>query len=94
MRFMSQVILFCLLGSVLRGAEASGPMINEFIAMLKDTSLVATIGAEELTHQGRILYSVTYEAAWIWGTVALIYLLLTRLLSMLGDYLERRLATE
>jgi len=70
------------------------PMVNEFIALLKDTSLVAVIGAEELTHQGRILYSVTYEAAWIWGTVALIYLLLTRLLSMLGDYLERRLATE
>jgi len=70
------------------------PMVNEFIALLKDTSLVAMIGAEELTHTGRILYSVTYEAAWIWGTVALIYLLLTRLLSMLGDYLERRLATE
>ncbi len=70
------------------------PMINEFIAMLKDTSLVAVIGAQELTHQGRILVSVTYEAAWIWGTVALIYLLLTRLLSMLGDYLEKRLATE
>jgi polar amino acid transport system permease protein len=70
------------------------PMVNEFIAMLKDTSLVAVIGAEELTHSGRILVSVTYEAAWIWGTVALIYLLLTRALSMLGDYLERRLATE
>ncbi len=70
------------------------PMVNEFIAMLKDTSLVAVIGAEELTHSGRILVSVTYEAAWIWGTVALIYLLLTRVLSMLGDYLERRLATE
>ncbi|ABI68381.1 amino acid ABC transporter permease [Syntrophomonas wolfei] len=70
------------------------PMINEFIAMLKDTSLVAVIGAQELTHQGRILVSVTYEAAWIWGTVALFYLLLTRLLSMLGDYLEKRLATE
>jgi glutamine transport system permease protein len=70
------------------------PMVNEFIALLKDTSLVAVIGAEELTHQGRILVSVTYEAAWIWGTVAVIYLILTRLLSTLGDYLERRLATE
>jgi polar amino acid transport system permease protein len=70
------------------------PLINEFIAVLKDTSLVAVISAEELTLRGKLLYSTTFEAAWIWGTVALIYFIMTKLLSVLGDYAERRLATE
>lgn len=70
------------------------PLINEFIAVLKDTSLVATISAEELTLRGKLLYSTTFEAAWIWGTVALIYFIMTKVLSKLGDYVERRMATE
>ena len=70
------------------------PLLNEFIAVLKDTSLVAVISAEELTLRGKLLYSTYFEAAWIWGTVALIYFIMTKLLALLGDYIERRLATE
>jgi glutamine transport system permease protein len=70
------------------------PMINEFIMLLKDTSLVSVIAAEELTHRGKLLYSTTYEAVWIWGAVCVIYLIMTKILSILGDYVERRLATE
>lgn len=70
------------------------PLINEFIAMLKDTSLVSAIAASELTYRGSMLYSTTYEAAWIWGTVAMIYFIMTKALSVMGDYAERRLATE
>ncbi|MEN6350596.1 MAG: amino acid ABC transporter permease [Syntrophomonas sp.] len=70
------------------------PLINEFIAVLKDTSLVAVIAAEELTLRGKLLYSITFEAAWIWGTVAMIYFVRTKTLSVLGDWVERRLATE
>ncbi|MGI5920693.1 MAG: amino acid ABC transporter permease [Syntrophomonadaceae bacterium] len=70
------------------------PLINEFIAVLKDTSLVAVISAEELTLRGKLLYSTTFEAAWIWGTVAVIYFIMTKILSVLGDYVERRMATE
>ncbi|CFX57717.1 Amino acid ABC transporter, permease protein, 3-TM domain, His/Glu/Gln/Arg/opine family [Syntrophomonas zehnderi OL-4] len=70
------------------------PLINEFIAMLKDTSLVSLIGVSELTLRGKLLYSVSYNAAWVWGTVAIIYFIMTKLLAMLGDYVERRLATE
>ena len=47
------------------------PLLNEFIAVLKDTSLVAVISAEELTMRGKLLYSTTFEAAWIWGAVAI-----------------------
>ncbi|HWP98031.1 MAG TPA: amino acid ABC transporter permease [Syntrophomonadaceae bacterium] len=70
------------------------PLINEFIAVLKDTSLVAVIAAEELTLRGKLLYSTTFEAAWIWGTVAMIYFIMTKTLSVLGDWVERRLANE
>ncbi|MDD3023529.1 MAG: amino acid ABC transporter permease [Syntrophomonadaceae bacterium] len=70
------------------------PLINEFIAVLKDTSLVAVISAEELTLRGKLLYSTTFEAAWVWGAVAMIYFIMTKLLSILGDWVERRMATE
>lgn len=70
------------------------PLLNEFIAVLKDTSLVATISAEELTLRGKLLYSTYFEAAWIWGSVALIYFIMTKAFALLGDYIERRMATE
>jgi len=70
------------------------PLLNEFIAVLKDTSLVATISAEELTLRGKLLYSTYYEAAWIWGTVAIMYFIMTKAFALMGDYIERRLATE
>lgn len=69
------------------------PLINEFIMLLKDTSLVSAIAASELTHRGKLLYSTTYEATWVWGAVCIIYFIMTKLLSILGDWVERRLAT-
>lgn len=70
------------------------PLINEFIAMLKDTSLVSIIGVSELTLRGKLIYASSYEPAWVWGTVAVIYFIMTKLLAMFGDYMERSLATE
>ncbi len=70
------------------------PLLNEFIAVLKDTSLVAVISAEELTLRGKLLYSTYFEAAWIWGAVAVIYFIMTKTFALLGDYVERRMATE
>ncbi len=70
------------------------PLLNEFIAVLKDTSLVATISAEELTLRGKLLYSTYFEAAWIWGSVALIYFIMTKFFALIGDYIERRMANE
>lgn len=70
------------------------PLINEFIAMLKDTSLVSIIGVSELTLSGKLLVASSYQSAWVWGTVAVMYFIMTKLLAMFGDYMERRLATE
>lgn len=70
------------------------PLINEFIAMLKDTSLVSIIGVSELTLRGKLVYASSYEPAWVWGAVAIMYFIMTKLLALFGDYMERRLATE
>jgi len=70
------------------------PLINEFIAMLKDTSLVSIIGVSELTLRGKLVYASSWEPTWVWGAVAIIYFIMTKLLAVFGEYMERRLAAE
>lgn len=67
------------------------PLGNEFIAMLKDSSLVSVIGFEELTRRGQLIIAKTYASFEIWGgTVAIIYLIMTVSISQLVGYLERK----
>ncbi|MCE5286489.1 MAG: amino acid ABC transporter permease [Pelosinus sp.] len=66
------------------------PLGNEFIAMLKDSSLVSVIGFEELTRRGQLIIARTYGSFEIWLTVAFIYLVMTLTISRLVAYLERR----
>ena len=66
------------------------PLGNEFIAMLKDSSLVSVIGFEELTRRGELIIARTYGSFEIWLTVAFIYLVMTLSISRLVAYLERR----
>lgn len=66
------------------------PLGNEFIAMLKDSSLVSVIGFEELTRRGQLIIARTYGSFEIWLTVAFMYLLMTLTISRLVDFLERR----
>lgn len=70
------------------------PLGNEFIAMLKDSSLVSVIGFEELTRRGQLIIARTYGSFEIWLTVAVIYLVMTLTISRLVDYLERRYKTD
>lgn len=66
------------------------PLGNEFIAMLKDSSLVSVIGFSELTREGQLIIARTYGSFEIWLTVAFIYLVMTFVISRLVDYWERR----
>ena len=70
------------------------PLGNEFIAMLKDSSLVSVIGFEELTRRGQLIIARTYGSFEIWITVAFIYLMMTFTISRFVDYLERRYKTD
>jgi glutamine transport system permease protein len=69
------------------------PLGNEFIAMLKDSSLVSVIGFEELTRRGQLIIARTYASFEIWLAVALIYLLMTFAVARLVSRLERRYDT-
>ncbi len=66
-------------------------LANEFIVLLKETSVSGYIGTMDLTRGGDIIRSVTYEAFMPLIAVALIYLAIVMVLSAGVSKLERRL---
>ncbi|PLT29871.1 amino acid ABC transporter permease [Peribacillus deserti] len=70
------------------------PLGNEFIVLIKDSSLASVIAAPELMYWGRAMSSQYFRTWEPYLTAAVIYLILTLLLSILLHSLERRLATE
>ena len=69
------------------------PLGNEFIAMLKDSSLVSVIGMEELVRRAQVIVTRTYRPTETWIEVGLIFLIMTIPFTRLVAYLERRLKT-
>lgn len=67
-------------------------LANEFIVLLKDSSLVSAIGAGELMYNSRIMGAKYYAFPAFLIGAALIYLTLTTIFSYLVARLERRLA--
>ncbi|HAR79713.1 MAG TPA: nickel transporter [Succinivibrionaceae bacterium] len=63
---------------------------NEFIAMLKDSSLVSVIGFEELTRKGQLIIASTYGSLEIWSAVAVIYLVMTLSISRFVAFTEKK----
>jgi len=70
------------------------PLGNEFIAMMKDTSLLSVIGYEELTRKAQLIVARTYAAFEIYIAIAFIYLIMTLVISRWVAYMERRLKTD
>ena len=64
---------------------------NEFIILLKDTSLITCIGGKELLYAAQGIYSRTYEAMFPLIGTAVIYLVMVMILTWLQGKLERRL---
>ena len=65
---------------------------NEFIILLKDTSLITVIGGKELLYAAQGIMNRTYEAMFPLLGVAVIYLVLVMLFTRLLAKFERRLA--
>lgn len=63
---------------------------NQSIISLKDTSLLSVIGIADLTQQGQIQASATFEAFKIWLAVGIIYFIIIYLLTLLANFVERR----
>ena len=64
---------------------------NEFIVLLKETSIAGYVALKDLTYVGNLIRSRTYEAFFPLIVVALIYLIIVLILSALLKRLERRL---
>ena len=64
---------------------------NEFIMLLKDTSLITVIGGKEMTYAAKAVIAKTYQGLFPLFDIALMYLLLVMLFSKLLGVLERRL---
>jgi His/Glu/Gln/Arg/opine family amino acid ABC transporter permease subunit len=67
------------------------PIGNNFVGMLKDSSLVAIIGVFEITRQAQLAVSDTFRPFEFYTTVAVVFIVLTQVLSHGVGLLERRL---
>jgi len=66
------------------------PLGNDFIAMLKDSSLLSSIGVGELTYWGKTKIGASANTFLGWNTVAFLYLILSLILSLGVKLIERR----
>ncbi len=66
------------------------PVGNEFIALLKDTSLVSVVAVADLTRRGREFMAVHFNPIEVWTMVALIYLIMTLLSARGLSWLEKK----
>ncbi len=68
------------------------PMGNDFISMLKESSLVSVLGVGEITQLGRKYSASSFLYAETFNVVAFLYLSLTLILSMGVKYMEQRMS--
>ncbi len=68
------------------------PLVSEFITLIKDSSLISTIGAVELMQSARILGGTYYDYLSPLTVAACFYLLMTLSISFVARRLERKLA--
>jgi polar amino acid transport system permease protein len=65
------------------------PTTNEFIQLIKGSSLLSTIGVYELTRSGQSVIATTFAPFEIYLGIAVFYLVLVAGLSAVAEYLER-----
>ena len=69
------------------------PVFSFFILFIKDTALASQIGVVELTYAGKVLNNKGFSAALVFGTILVLYFILSYPLARFGTWLENRLAT-
>ena len=68
------------------------PVGNEFIAILKDTSLVSTIAMVELMRSSQQMYATTFKPIEIFLTSGILYLLMTTVFTGVFSLFEKKLS--
>jgi polar amino acid transport system permease protein len=66
------------------------PLGNEFIAMLKDTSLLSVLSVRDITQRAREFQAANFEVFPPFNTVAILYIILTLMASSVAKSVERR----
>jgi glutamine transport system permease protein len=68
------------------------PLANQFIVVIKDTSLVSAIAVADLTQIGKLLTERSAASYEVFLTIALLYLMMTGIVSGLSRLAERQFA--
>jgi polar amino acid transport system permease protein len=66
------------------------PVGNEFVSLLKDSSLVSVVAVADMTRRGREFMASTFLALETWLLVALLYLVMTLFFARVVAYVERK----
>lgn len=69
------------------------PIFSFFILFIKDTALASQVGVLELTYAGKVMNNKGFSATLVFGTILVLYFLLSYPLSKLGQRVERKLAS-
>ncbi len=69
------------------------PAVAFAISFIKDTALVSQVGVFELTFRGKELNNEGFSGVLVFGTIALLYFVMSYPLSRWGRWLEKRLAS-
>jgi polar amino acid transport system permease protein len=70
------------------------PMGNDFISLLKDSSLVSVVAVADMTRRGREFMAANFNPIETWSMIALLYLVLTLLTARLITWIERKTRLE
>ena len=84
-----QTMIYVIIPQVLKNVLPT--LLNEFIALLKETSVAGYVGVVDLTRAGNAIRGATFSAFMPLIAVALIYLAIVMLLTWLVGIIERRL---
>jgi polar amino acid transport system permease protein len=70
------------------------PVGNEFITLLKDSSLVSVVAVADMTRRGREFMAANFIPIQTWVMIALLYLVMTLLAARLVTWMERKFKME
>lgn len=66
------------------------PVGNEFIALLKDSSLVSVVAVADMTRRGREFMATHFNPIEVWTMIALLYLIMTLFSARMVNWAEKR----
>ncbi len=68
------------------------PLIGQFVSLIKDSSLLSVVAIPELTKEAQNAVTVTFRSFETWFFIALLYLFVNTVVSLLGRFLEKKLS--